>query len=84
MSVATITSKGQVTIPKDVRTRLHLETGEKISFSVDEENGSAVMVPMNKTVDEVFGMLRQPGRAGVKSIEAMDRAVAAKMRREYQ
>ena len=57
MGVATITSKGQVTLPKDVRTKLHLLTGEKIDFLVDEEHGTATLVPLNRRVDDVFGLL---------------------------
>ena len=36
MPVATLTSKGQITIPRVVRERLRLETGDKLDFSVDE------------------------------------------------
>ena len=32
MTTATITSKGQVTIPKDVRTRLGIDTGDRVKF----------------------------------------------------
>ena len=32
MSTATITSKGQVTIPKDVRSRLGIGTGDRVEF----------------------------------------------------
>ncbi|MCL9812093.1 AbrB/MazE/SpoVT family DNA-binding domain-containing protein [Natranaeroarchaeum aerophilus] len=40
---ATVTSKGQVTIPKAVRERLNLEQGEKILFRF-EEDGSVRLV----------------------------------------
>jgi AbrB family looped-hinge helix DNA binding protein len=84
MSVATLTSKGQLTIPKDVRIKLHLEAGEKIAFRVDEATGSAVMFPMNKTVDEVFGILKPPGPAKPRSVEAMNTAIREKFQREYR
>jgi len=32
MSAATITSKGQITIPKDIRAMLGLEPGDKVNF----------------------------------------------------
>jgi antitoxin PrlF len=37
MEVAKITSKGQVTIPRDIRIKMDLKTGDKILFF--EENG---------------------------------------------
>ena len=83
MSIATLTSKGQVTIPKDVRTKLHLEAGEKISFQVDEANGSACIVPLDKTVDEVFGILRNSSRSKPVSVETMNEAIEEKFRKEF-
>lgn len=82
MTVATITSKGQVTLPKEIRSRLHLKAGEKIDFRVDEETGMTTLVPLNRHVDDVFGMLRRrKGRKPVRT-EEMDDAVRNKFRRE--
>lgn len=36
---ATVTSRGQITIPKDVRDRMGLEEGETVLFRFDEEGG---------------------------------------------
>ena len=36
---ATVTSRGQITIPKDVRERLGLETGETVIFRFDVDGG---------------------------------------------
>lgn len=36
---ATVTSKGQLTIPKEVRQRLNIEPGEKVVFRFDEDGG---------------------------------------------
>jgi len=54
MPVSTVTSKGQVTIPKKVRERLQLETGDKVDFRFDED-GSLRMHPIARKVSEVFG-----------------------------
>ena len=48
MSVSTVTSKGQTTIPKDIRKRLKLHAGDKIDFIVESE-GRVVIEPA--TVD---------------------------------
>jgi antitoxin PrlF len=79
MVTATITSKGQVTIPKSVRESLHLKTGDRISFSVHGDN-EVVITPVTSSVDDVFGMLH---RAGVKSVsvEEMNEAIAKRMRK---
>jgi antitoxin PrlF len=73
MSVATLTSKGQTTIPKDVRRRLGLKPGDKIRFMVDD-NGRVLLVPLNVTVKQLRGMLPKPGRPA--TIEEMDEAIA--------
>lgn len=83
MSIATITSKGQVTLPKDVRTKLHLDAGEKIDFRVDEESGTAVVVPLNRKVDQVFGLLSRGKRNKRMSVEAMDGKLKERFREEY-
>lgn len=40
---STVTSKGQITIPKEVRERLDIEAGEKVLFRFDE-NGTVRLV----------------------------------------
>lgn len=80
MSIATITSKGQVTLPKDVRDMLHLDSGEKVDFVVDKETGTATMIPLNKSVDEVCCVLAKYGKSKVVSVEEMDKAIASKMK----
>jgi len=63
MSISTLTLKGQVTIPKDVRERLHLRTGDKLDFRV-EKDGTIRVHPIARKVSEVFGMLAEKaGRA---------------------
>ncbi|MFO7811109.1 MAG: AbrB/MazE/SpoVT family DNA-binding domain-containing protein [Candidatus Delongbacteria bacterium] len=73
MTTTTMTTKGQVTIPKQVRDELHLHSGDKIEITVTKD-GEAVLKPVTKTVDEVFGILYKKGRKA-KSIEEMDEAV---------
>ena len=70
---ATITSKGQVTVPKKVREQLHLSPGDKIEFLV-EENGTVRVVPVTAKVTQLKGMVPKPRR--VVSVEEMDKAVA--------
>ena len=54
MPISTITSKGQVTIPKQVRDELHLRQGDMLDFRVLED-GSIRVYQIAKRVSEVFG-----------------------------
>lgn len=73
MSQTTLTSKGQVTIPKAIRERLDLKTGDRIDFIVNEA-GEAVIRRVSRSAKQIQGMLAH--RAGrTISIERMDEAV---------
>ena len=78
MALATITTKGQVTIPKSVRDSLMLSTGDKIEFIVTDRR-EALIRPISKKVDEVFGILHKPGRKAV-SVEEMDAKIRQRMK----
>ncbi len=79
--VSTITRKGQVTIPKDVRDSLHLVTGDKVEF-VRNEQGEIIIKPMTCKVSEVAGMLGRYKKAEPVSIAEMDLALAQHIRDE--
>ena len=78
MALATITTKGQVTIPKSVRDSLMLSTGDKIEFVVTNKR-EALIRPISKKVDEVFGLLHKSGRKTV-SVEEMDATIKQRMK----
>lgn len=82
MALATLTSKGQITIPKAVRDSLHLHAGEKIEFVITENN-EMLLRPVTKKVDDVFGRLHKPGRKPV-SIEEMDAGIRQKMQANFK
>jgi antitoxin PrlF len=74
MATATVTSKGQVTIPASVRAALGLDTGSRIEF-VETEKGQYAIVAATSPVQALKGLLRKPPRP--VSIEAMNKAIAA-------
>ena len=78
MAFATLTNKGQVTIPKAIRESLGLHSGDKLEF-VLVESGKAFIRPVTKRVDEVFGRLYKSERKPV-SVEEMDEKIRQKMR----
>ena len=61
MAESTITSKGQITIPKVVRERLHLEPGDKVYFDV-RDDGSVSMLTRKHPVESLFGLLKDKGK----------------------
>jgi AbrB family looped-hinge helix DNA binding protein len=70
---STLTSKGQVTVPKAIRDRLGLSAGEVLEFSVDED-GRMVVRPHGREPG-VSGVLHDFAPARPVSVEAMKRAV---------
>jgi antitoxin PrlF len=74
MPRATMTSKGQITIPKSVRDALHLHPGDRLDFILDGE-GKAVLRPATMDVRDLEGILHRPGTKPV-SVERMRQIVA--------
>lgn len=72
MPTSTLTSKGQTTIPKEIRARLHLQPGDRLEFVVDEA-GRVVMLPATVDATELAGILKRPSRP--VTVEAMDQAI---------
>lgn len=79
MEFTTLTSKGQVTIPKKIRDALQLKGGDKIAFRLEDD--TVTLVPRTARVRDIFGMLEKPGKAKPLSIEDMDAAVARSFKR---
>jgi antitoxin PrlF len=80
MALATLTSKGQVTIPKVIRDSLQLQAGDRVEFVLSDSK-EALFRPITKKVDEVFGRLCRAGRKAV-SVEQMDAGLKRKLRSE--
>jgi antitoxin PrlF len=69
---ATMTSKGQVTIPQEIRERLRLRRGQQLQFSVEDRN-RVVITPVFARLSELIGILPRPKRP--VTIEEMDEAI---------
>ncbi len=72
MSTSTLTSKGQTTIPKDVRERLNLQPGDRLEFVIDQD-GRVLVLPASIDASELAGMLKPPARP--VAIADMNRAI---------
>jgi len=72
MAAATVTSKGQITIPIEVRQALGIAAGDRVEF-VEVEPGRFELVPATRSVTALKGMFGKPKRA--VSIEEMNAAI---------
>jgi len=70
---STLTSKGQATIPKDVRDYLKLKPGDQVKF-FKHPNGTVVLLP-KLPASAMRGMIKRKGRA--VTVEEMNEAVTA-------
>ena len=78
MSSATLTSKGQITVPRDVRKRLGLDAGDKVEF-VEIEQGQFAIKPVIEDVRSLKGLLKKPEKP--VSVQDMNAAIYARAAR---
>lgn len=74
MATATITSKGQITIPAVLRSELHVGPGDKVEF-VKVAEGRYEVLAVTKDISALRGMVKA---TGVVSVEEMDTAIKAR------
>ncbi len=72
MATTTISSKGQVTIPKAIRDKYHLEPGDKIEF-LEDTQGVVTIWPVTQSITKLKGMIAKQEKP--VSIEEMNRAI---------
>ena len=63
-TAATLTSKGQTTIPKEIRESLGMKAGDRMTFTLMPD-GTVVMRVKNKSITQLAGMLHKKGRKPV-------------------
>ena len=72
--LATVSVKGQVTVPKVIRDQLKIEQGTQLDFKLNED-GSISVRALKRSALSIVGLLKRPGRAAV-TIGQMNQAVA--------
>jgi len=72
MPTATVTSKGQITIPASIRERFGIHAGTRVHFFVNDD--TIEFVPATRSVRELAGMLKYDGEP--VTVEQMDDAIA--------
>ncbi|MBK5298544.1 MAG: AbrB/MazE/SpoVT family DNA-binding domain-containing protein [Vicinamibacteria bacterium] len=78
MPTATLSSKGQITLPRQVRQALGVTTGDRVAFTV-EASGEIRVRAATDDVRSLKGLLPRPRRA--VSLAEMDAAIARRGRR---
>ncbi len=74
MSTAVITTKGQVTIPKNVRDTMHIQTGDRIEF-VQIGDDKYEIIATSKDVKNLKGIVKSKFKRAV-SIKEMNAAIS--------
>ena len=74
MPTATVTRKGQITIPSAIRSALKVVAGDRVEF-VRTADGRFEMVAATQEVTQIRGMIKAKRKV---SIDEMNQAVRAK------
>ncbi|MDX2504371.1 MAG: AbrB/MazE/SpoVT family DNA-binding domain-containing protein [Gammaproteobacteria bacterium] len=82
MPLSTLTTKGQVTIPKDIRETLHLYTGDKVEFIISDTN-EVILRPVTKKVSDVFGSLSNYKKESSITVEKMNEAIKENIKKHW-
>ena len=75
---ATLTSKGQITLPKEIRDRLGLDAGSMLDFQILEDN-TITARQVKPDARRIRGLLKSP-HAIPLTVEQMDEAVSKHLR----
>jgi antitoxin PrlF len=78
--LATLTSKGQITLPKEIRDKLGLDAGSTLDFELLPDNTITVRAVKPNAL-RLRGLLKSPHAAPL-SVEEMDAGIAAHLRRK--
>jgi antitoxin PrlF len=80
MATGTLTSKGQITVPKEIRDYLKLRPGHRLEFQITRE-GAVFLRPRNRDVRELKGIVHSPHAKPV-TVEEMNQAIADRFRQQ--
>lgn len=78
MPSSTLTSKGQTTIPKEVREHLKLQSGDQLDFLI-QIDGTVILRPATLHVSELKGILHRKNMKTV-SVDAMNKVIHNRFR----
>ena len=82
MDTAKITSKGQITIPKQVRVRLAVGPGDQLAFEFDE-GGLLRVTAVRRPLPPLRGFLARDAAGRRLDCKQIDEAIGQRMRGKY-
>lgn len=77
METGTLSSKGQITIPKKIREFLHIQTAEKLIF-IPIEDGKVLITTEQKAASSIFGILKHKRKNHPATLEQIESAIQKK------
>lgn len=81
MRNAKLSSKGQVTIPKEIRDYLQLHIGDHLQFIIDRK-GKVILTAQTEDVRDLYGALKVKIKRK-NSSEEMDRSIGRAVKRKF-
>jgi antitoxin PrlF len=78
MVKSTVTSKGQITIPKEIRTLAMIHEGTQVDFQL-QEDGKILIIPVQRHISQLKGILKTKRKAPVSLVEMKQAIVDAAM-----
>lgn len=84
MATSTLTSKGQVTIPKEVRELLGVKEGDRLVFRLDERGNVVVQPEDPGPLGRLPGLLHHLAGSRPVSLEEMKEAVQRRMKEKFR
>ncbi len=82
MATTTLTSKGQITLPKAIRERLALKQGDRLRVAVDSD-GRMTLARERQPIDSVYGLLRRLAKKRPVSLAEMRTALRQRAKRKH-
>lgn len=74
METGTLSSKGQITIPKKIREILNVRTSDKLVF-IPVEEGKVLITTEQKSASSIFGLLKHRKKKLPVTLEQMEAAI---------
>ncbi len=83
MRTTTLTSKGQITLPKDIRDRLALKQGDRFQVAIGRNGLLTLERDQTSSIEQVLGMLHRLAKRKPVTIAEMGAAVHRRAKTKY-
>ena len=74
MTAVTVSSKGQLVLPKKIREQLKLRAGDRVDLQIEDDD-KIVLRPLRKSLSDLKGFLPKPSQA--VSLEEMEETISS-------